>query len=142
MKIKVILLKDIPSLGKKDDVKEVKPGYALNALIPNGLAIEASDGALAQVEARKNAQKMEEEENQEKINRVVDSLSGKSFELFVKKNDKGHMFSKLHLDEVLQLIEMPEAKEVIKMPEIKQVGIFKVPIEFGEKNGEFTIEIK
>lgn len=44
--MKVILKENIPSLGYKDDVVEVKSGYGRNYLIPQGLAIIASDAAL------------------------------------------------------------------------------------------------
>ena len=47
--MKVILKENIPSLGNKDDVVEVKSGYGRNYLIPQGLAIIASDAALKQL---------------------------------------------------------------------------------------------
>ena len=52
IKVKVILLKDIPNAGKKGEVKEVSPGYARNYLIPNGLALEATPGHLKELKAR------------------------------------------------------------------------------------------
>ena len=48
--MKVILKENIPALGYKDDIVEVKDGYGRNYLIPQGMAIIASDAALKRLE--------------------------------------------------------------------------------------------
>jgi len=53
--MKVVLRKDVPSLGKTGEVKEVADGYGRNYLIPRGLAAPATKTALQNVEARKAA---------------------------------------------------------------------------------------
>ncbi|MCS7085786.1 MAG: 50S ribosomal protein L9 [Bacteroidia bacterium] len=51
--MKVILLEDVANLGDKDDVVEVKPGYANNYLIPKRFAVVATPSALKQLEENK-----------------------------------------------------------------------------------------
>ena len=51
--MKIILLKDVKGLGKKYDIKEAKDGYVLNMLIPQGLAVHATDKSIKEVEIRK-----------------------------------------------------------------------------------------
>ena len=48
--MKVILLKDIENIGKKNEVKDIKDGYARNFLIPKGLVKPATKGALEKLE--------------------------------------------------------------------------------------------
>jgi len=52
--MKVILNKDIPKVGKKYEVKNVADGHALNFLIPHGLAVAATAGALKKLEIIKS----------------------------------------------------------------------------------------
>ena len=60
--MKVILLKDVDKIGKKFDVKEVKEGYAMNFLIPQGLAKQATKTALLWLEMQKEIATKKEEE--------------------------------------------------------------------------------
>ena len=52
--MKVILLNDVPKLGKKHDVKEVSNGHALNLLLPQGLAIAATPQAMKRATVEKS----------------------------------------------------------------------------------------
>ena len=61
--MKVILLKDVKSQGKKGDVIEISDGYARNFIIKNGLGIQATAGALNEANQKKAAkQKRQAEE--------------------------------------------------------------------------------
>ncbi|MBY6275929.1 50S ribosomal protein L9, partial [Symbiobacterium thermophilum] len=66
--MKVILKADVKGTGKKGQTVEVADGYARNYLIPRGLAVAASEGALRSIEAERKAQ-------QEKQQRQVAELS-------------------------------------------------------------------
>ena len=51
--MKVILLKDVPKIGQRYDIKDFADGYARNALINKGLAIQATPAELAKIDAIK-----------------------------------------------------------------------------------------
>ena len=44
--MKIILLKDIPKIGQKNDIKEVADGYALNFILPRGLGVKATEAEI------------------------------------------------------------------------------------------------
>lgn len=92
LSMKVILLKDVKNVGKKDEVKEVADGYGRNYLIKNKLAVLASDKALEvlgqqkqqyqQEQAEKKAEALKLKEQIEKISLTFSLKAGKDGKLF------------------------------------------------------------
>lgn len=92
LSMKVILLKDVKNVGKKDEVKEVADGYGRNYLIKNKLAVLASDKALEvlgqqkqqyqQEQAEKKAEALKLKEQIEKITLTFSLKAGKDGKLF------------------------------------------------------------
>ena len=60
MSTKVILRADLAGIGKRGDICEVADGHARNYLLPKGLAIPASDGAVAQAKAMRRARDLKD----------------------------------------------------------------------------------
>ena len=53
--MKVVLLKDVKNMGKRDDILNVSDGYARNFLFPQKLAAEATPGTLKEIERKRAA---------------------------------------------------------------------------------------
>ena len=64
--MKVILKQDVKKLGQKGEVKEVSDGYARNFLLPRGLAIEATDGKVKQLQERQERREKKREKEEQK----------------------------------------------------------------------------
>jgi large subunit ribosomal protein L9 len=85
--IEVILREDIKTLGRAGDMVRVKPGYARNYLLPQGLAYEATEGNKKRIAAetrvrtaRSQAERTEAEQAAARLNQVTLTLSGKAGE--------------------------------------------------------------
>lgn len=93
--IKVVLAKDVKGLGKKDDVVNVKDGYARNYLIPRGLVLEANAATLN--EARKKEEANRNREDKEKANaiKLTDRINGLTLTLHAKTGESGRLFGSI-----------------------------------------------
>lgn len=138
--MKVILLKDVPKVGKKDQIVEVNQGHAINLLIPRKLARPASAGDIKSVQNKNEALKKNSEEKTKKGRDMLKVLNGEVVSISEKANEKGHLFSKVQLEEVLKAISDQTGIQVEKIwiknfDQIKSVGEFKINLEaFGEKS--------
>ncbi|MBP9763355.1 MAG: 50S ribosomal protein L9 [Candidatus Pacebacteria bacterium] len=138
--MKVILLKDVPKLGRKDQVVEVNQGHAINLLIPKKLARAATAGDVKSVQNKNEALKKSSDEKIKKGRELLSVLKGETINIFEKANEKGHLFSKVPLNDVIEAVEKQtgikiDSAWIKNFDQIKSVGEFKINLEaFGEKS--------
>jgi len=142
--MRVILLKDIENIGKKYEVKEVKPGYARNFLIPRGLAKLATEENLKWAERKREEEIKKAEEELAKIQKLASSIDGLEVEFSVKLGEKEQLFESITSQKILEKLKeegFEVKKNQIDLPEpIKELGEFPVKIYF-EHNLEAEITV-
>ena len=79
--MKVVLLKDVKNVGKRDDILTVSDGYARNFLFPQKLAAEATPGALKEIQRKRAAQDAREAELLAEAKQKAEALKGTSAEV-------------------------------------------------------------
>jgi large subunit ribosomal protein L9 len=145
--MKVILLKDVPSLGKKYDVKTVSDGHALNFLIPNNLVQKADEAQIKKVEALKAQESERRKKHEEALSKILASLDKMVIEIEAKASAKGHLFAGVHKEEIAPEIskrigmEIPQDYIILDKP-IKEVGEQIVEIKVGDKSAKIKIVVK
>lgn len=145
--MKVILLKSVPKVGKKDDVIEVAAGYAQHSLFPNKLAIAATPATLAAVARRKQNTVAEKEVRHRLLDTAIESLNGTRVSMAVKANEQGGLFSKIHANDIAEFLLhahrisiSPESLQLVDGP-IKTLGIHTIHVRDDEFGADFTIEL-
>ena len=130
--MKVLLIKDVYKLGRAGDIKRVAAGFGRNYLIPQGLALPASSGAMQQAERiRVKATELRAALNEE-LSDVAEVLSGKTLTYSVKAGETGRLYGSVSDEDIIQTIEqmyeIELEKRQVETEPIRQLGTFTVPI--------------
>lgn len=132
--MKVILLQDVEKLGKKFDVKEVADGYARNFLLPKNLVKPATEEALKQLEAEKEAAAKKAEEELKATEEIVERLDNQEIEIIAKIDENGKLYGSLTALKIARVLKdkgFDVSKNQIKLKEpIKEVGEYDMVVEF------------
>ena len=142
--MKVILLEDVKSLGKKGEVVNVSDGYARNFIFKKNLGLEATPKALNDLKLQKQNDEKIAAENLEKAKVLAGELSGKSVTLSIKAGSDVRAFGSVSTKEISaaakeQLGYDLDKKKMHLAEPIKNVGSFTVPVKLHPK---VTAELK
>lgn len=142
--MRVILLQDVDKVGKKHEIKEVKPGFARNFLISKGLAKPATKEAVKWLSLQKEIEAKKAEDELKKIQTTASSIDGQEVVIQVKAGDENQLFESItaqKISEKLKEIGFDVKKNQIDLPQpIKELGEFPVKIKL-EHNLESEIKI-
>ena len=145
--MKIILLKDVKKIGKKYEVKDVADGFALNKLIPGGLAIPATPGNVNMIEAKKKGDMLETAKTEAEIQKAMSEIKGISIEMKGKVNDKGHLFAGIHKLEIIEAVKKQKgvnisADHLLLEKPIKEVGEHAITVKVNDREVAFKLNIK
>ncbi len=124
--MKVILLCDVKGSGKKDDVINVSDGFARNYLFPRKWAVEATPGAVKEIERKRATEAKLEKERRDAAQQVADGLKGKTITLKVKCGAQGRLYGSITSQEIADALKEQHGVEVdkrkIECDPIRQTG--------------------
>lgn len=132
--MEVLLLKDIKRLGNAGEVKKVADGYARNYLIPRGLALAATPGAIRRQEVQKAIEAQREERIRSDTSALAEHLAGVTLTFKVKAGEKGRLYGSVTAADIAAEIEKrtgyPIDKRKVALEEpIHLLGQHKVPLK-------------
>ena len=130
--MKIILKKEVANLGEAGDVVEVKTGYALNYLVPQGFAAIGTPSALKQHEETLRQRAHKEAKLVADAEALSAKISAVEVPVTVKVNEDGKIFgsvSAAQIAEVLAAAGFEVEKRHIAVPEIKEAGEFEAKVK-------------
>jgi large subunit ribosomal protein L9 len=131
--VKVILRADVPDVGHKGDVLDVADGYARNFLVPRGLAMKASKGALEQAESMRRARAVRDARDREAAEEVATRLTPLTIRIPARAGAEGRLFGSVTPADIADAVQSQAGIEVerrrLHLDEpIRAVGVHEVPL--------------
>lgn len=145
--MKVILLEDVKSLGKKGEIVTVSDGYARNALFPKKLGVEASAKNLNDLKLQNQHADKVAQENYEAALALAGELKDKKVILKMKAGEGGRTFGSVSTKEIAAAVKtqlgLDLDKKKMQLPEpIRSFGVTEVSIKLHPKVlGTFSVQV-
>ncbi|WP_343703312.1 50S ribosomal protein L9 [Chitinophaga sp.] len=145
--MQVILIQDVDNLGQKNELVNVKNGYARNFLIPQKFAVEASPSNLKQLNERVKVQKVKEEKMLAEIAKVVEVLKASPVKIGAKTGTSGKIFGSVTGVQIARAIKEQKGYEIDRrrihiLGDVKELGSYKARLDFGKGNdAELEFEV-
>lgn len=132
--MKIILIKDYPKLGSVHDIIEVRDGYARNYLIPSGIAVMATKGALKHVDSVKKYSDKALDKKIADAKVVAEKITGLTCTIAVNTKDNGiDIYGSVGTQEIVDLLSA-EGIEIIR-------SNIMIPQTF-KKTGSYEVAVK
>ncbi|MCR5276069.1 MAG: 50S ribosomal protein L9 [Bacteroidales bacterium] len=130
--MKIILKKDVANLGEAGEVVEVKTGYALNYLVPQGFATVGTKSALKQHEETIRQRAHKEAKNVAEAEAKAAKLNAQEVKVAVKVGESGKLYGSVtaaQVAEALAELGFEVDKKNVEVPEIKELGEFEAKVK-------------
>ncbi|OCL82384.1 50S ribosomal protein L9 [Arcobacter porcinus] len=134
--MKVLLIKDVKSLGKAGEIKEVADGYGKNFLIAKGLALHATNEVLARHKAEQKRAALKEEEDIKNAKELAEKLNATKLTIKHKVGANDQLIGSVTNKEISEELEnqfsiIIDRKNISIDTKIKHIGIFEVTCKLG-----------
>ena len=128
-------------LKASGEIKEVAFGYAVNYLIPKGLAVRATAAEIKKLEIKQLKEKEMKTEEEDKNSRLFSQFSGKEFIIHAKAGKKGKLHGAITKKDLAKKLGV--YKEVISLEApIKKLGEYTIMLKFGQKQAKIKMTVE
>ena len=145
--MKVILLEDVKSLGKKGDIVNVSDGYTRNAILPKKLGIEATSKNLNDLKLQNQPADKVAAENLANAKELAKTVEQQKVVIKIKAGEGGKIFGSVSTKEIAQATKEQTGLELDKkkmhLPDgIKALGTYEVPVKLHPQvTAKLTVQV-
>lgn len=145
--MKVLLIKDVKTLGKAGEIKEVADGYGKNFLIGKGLALQATNEVIAKHNAEQKKLALKEEEEIKAAKELSEKINSTKLTIRHKVGANGQLIGSVTNKEISEELEkqfsiMVDKKSIVVDNKLKTIGIYEVSCKLGHSvNATLKIDI-
>jgi large subunit ribosomal protein L9 len=140
-------MKTVKNIGKVGEERDVKKGYALNFLIPEGFAVPSTPGNIK--EAKNRAKKFDKSAivDDSAMDQFIKEIEGVEIVIKAKANEKGILFASIKEDNIVaelakKLSKSIDSDYIILKDPIKKIGEYDVKVEAGKVKGVLKLKIE
>jgi large subunit ribosomal protein L9 len=131
--IELILTQSMPQLGQSGDVVKVRPGFARNYLVPQGLATFATQNNLRMVEKHRQRLKELEEARRADLVNLAAQVAQRSLTIEANANAEGHLYGSVNADQIAEALRrehFPIQTEHIRIEgPLKELGLYTIQVQ-------------
>ncbi len=135
--IELLLIQNVDSVGKQGDVVEVRPGHANNFLLPQGLAIVATEHHKRMVEKHKAKLKEIEKKRLGGLQTLSDKIAQQSITIEANANDEGHLYGSVGAVEIVAALKASDIvitdDQVRLQGPLKELGLYTVKVHLHQE---------
>src|SRR5215213_5358599 len=142
--VELLLIHNVEDLGHQGDVVEVKPGYALNYLIPHGLATMASDHHKRMVDKHRAKLQAIEKAHQADLRKKAVEIAKQSITIEANATEDGHLYGSVGAPEIVAALKANDvhlSTDQIRLEgPLKELGLYTVKVRYSsEVEGELKV---
>lgn len=135
--MQLLLIQSVDHLGRQGDIVEVKPGYANNYLIPQGLATLATDHHQRMVEKHKTKLMEIEKSRLADLQTLADAIAKQSITIEANANDEGHLYGSVGASEIVAALKQVDfhvtADQIRLEGVLKELGLYTVKVHIHQE---------
>ena len=130
--IELLLIQSVEHLGKQGDVVAVRPGYAMNYLLPHGLATIASEHHKRMVDKHRAELEQIEKARQATLRALAEEIGRQSITIEANANDEGHLYGSVGPADIANALKRSKitiAQDQVRLQgPLKELGLYTVKI--------------